>query len=208
MWNTPEFRWDTSEWDMQLWLMDPRHTSPHLDLTNNNLTVAMNAKPGTGQNCLSYSNKGKTAGKWYLEVTYDLSDSDYLTFGVVEFGHSINIAGEDSYPGDSVLSYGLYCGDGEIYNDGNNLEYGEAVTEDDILSMALDMDNGEIYWGLNGTWFDTGNPATRTNPAYTGLSGTKYPSGSLLDDVAQYTVNFGASDFSHTVPVGFSAFNS
>ena len=33
--------------------------------------------------------------------------------------------------------------------------------------IAFDADNGKIYLGKNGTWFDSGNPATNTNPAYT-----------------------------------------
>jgi hypothetical protein len=180
---------------------DPNHTSVNLTLSNNNLTVYFQTP--VANNILTYSTLGKASGKWYCELTYDISDSDYLTFGVVESDHSVET---DSWAGDTALSYGIYAADGEVYNDGNNSAYGSVITQGDILMMALNMDDGEIYWGLNGTWFSSGNPATQTNPAFTGLSGEKFVAVSLFSVDTQITVNFGATTFTYTPPSGFTGF--
>ena len=43
----------------------------------------------------------------------------------------------------------------------------------------------------NGTWFNSGNPATSTNPAKTGLTTALSPSISLYDN-EDYNANFGS----------------
>ena len=35
---------------------------------------------------------------------------------------------------------------------------------------ALDMDNGKIWWGVDGTFYASGNPATGTNAAFDDLN--------------------------------------
>lgn len=37
--------------------------------------------------------------------------------------------------------------------------------------VAYDMDVGHLWFGVNGTWFNGGNPETGANPIYTQLSG-------------------------------------
>jgi hypothetical protein len=126
-----------------------------------------------------------------------------MTFGVVGFGHEVF----ESYPGDTDDSYGFYAYDGKTYTDGVGSTYGSFVYTDDVLMMALDMDNGEIYWGSNGVWFDSGNPATRTNPAYTGLSGYKFVAVSLGEPLSKVTAAFGPT-FKYTAPSGFLPFQA
>jgi hypothetical protein len=182
---------------------DPNQTSSVLILSNNNLTLTR----GVGaQNHLSYATKSKSSGKWYCEMYIDdLTDTNSITFGVVEPGHSLDVPpASGSWPGDTALSYGIYSNDGTVWNDGNEYAYEAYVFDtDDLIMMALDMDNGKIYWGVDGTWFNSGDPAAQTNPAFTGLSGAKYTALSLLDEGTTITINFGATAFSYSPPSGF-----
>ena len=57
--------------------------------------------------------------------------------------------------------------------------YGNAVSAGNIVQTALDMDNGKIWWGINGTWQNSGNPATGSNEAYSSISGLYNPAFSV-----------------------------
>ena len=65
-----------------------------------------------------------------------------------------------------------------------------------LLIVALDMDNGEVYFGKNGTWGNSGNPATNTNPCFTGLdTTTEYFAGFDIAYAGSFSWNFGNPDF-------------
>jgi len=62
------------------------------------------------------------------------------------------------------------------------------------------MDNGKWYVGKNGTYFNSGNPATSTNPAHTSIdsgTGTIFPaiSNNTANNI-DYQFNFGTAPFS------------
>jgi len=89
-----------------------------------------------------------------------------------------------------------------------------------VLMMAVDMDNGSMWWGLDGTWFanssgTTANPATNAGPQRTGLDDgtTWFPyavegSGSASYDTSQLLFDFGQSGFAHTPPSGFKSLST
>lgn len=64
----------------------------------------------------------------------------------------------------------------------------------------------KIWWGKNGTWFASGDPAIGTNAAYTNLpASTFYPAFSSFDiggPPCVVTVNFGENGFTYTQPTG------
>ena len=95
----------------------------------------------------------------------------------------------------------------------------------DIISMALDMDNGRIYFAKNGTYENSGNPANGTNgfvlpTNYNNGNGMTFYAG-LYE--AEVEINFGSPAFSissgnsdangygnfeYAVPSGYYALNS
>lgn len=143
---------------------------------------------------------GKSLGKWYWEVTID--DSTYVNIGV-----GTSAATLANYPGSD--NYGCGIDRGGLYNQGAGLftQHGSGFVSPingDIVSVAFDMDAGEIYFALNGVWAGTSNPATGTNPTFTFTPGiTLYPMMGL--QTSQVTANFGASAFSYSVPSGFNS---
>jgi hypothetical protein len=80
-----------------------------------------------------------------------------------------------------------------------------AVTfgDNSILMIAVDMDNNSIWFGNDGTWAGSGDPAGNSNAAFSNLSGQLMPYQTLYDDSATY--NFGAKGFVHSPPTGFKA---
>jgi hypothetical protein len=50
--------------------------------------------------------------------------------------------------------------------------YGSAFGNGDICNIAVDIDAGKIWWGKNGTYFASGNPATGANAGDTFTAGT------------------------------------
>ena len=62
---------------------------------------------------------------------------------------------------------------GSIYVDGSysstNVDF--TTTTNDIVMIAFDPTTKKIWWGKNGTWSSSGNPATGANASYT-YSGT------------------------------------
>ena len=123
------------------------------------------------------------SGKWYLE--FQVSDLGY--------GHGLGIANNDSDLGLSGSAERRMFSFGSWYNtyNGGTVQYvvngatlagtnwtgASQPAANDIIMMAYDADNGSIWWGKNGTWFNssgTANPATNTDPRLTGLSGTTW----------------------------------
>jgi hypothetical protein len=80
--------------------------------------------------------------------------------------------------------------------------------------VAVDMDNGSMWVGKNGTWFNssgTANPATNTDPRWTSLTGTTwFPYMAGYGSVSPVTcrANFGQRAFSYAPPSGFKALNT
>jgi hypothetical protein len=107
----------------------------------------------------------------------------------------------------SARGYGIYGVNGNKFNNGSNSAYGSAFANGDIISCALDLDNGFIMWAENGVWYNGGNPLTGANAAYTGLTGEfvtanfAQAAGAGNDTPAYY--NFGQKPFKYAPPEGF-----
>ncbi|NBP58039.1 hypothetical protein EBU71_16170, partial [bacterium] len=169
---------------------------------------------------------GVSSGKWYWEYkhgTVNTGTNPAGDLGITKYSSLINSGSNGGAT--STDSYFIGGADGSKYNGSYTpTAYGSAFTTGDIAIIALDMDNGKFYMGKNGTWFNSGNPVTSTNPAYTSLSGTFLPvwywgisagtSGVLISDfnfgnppysANGYTDGAGRGNFSYAVPSGYFA---
>ena len=146
---------------------------------------------------------GVSSGKWYFEVTYTADDS-YTLAGV----------GQDDitnqYPGQDAKSYAFDFFQGKKYNNGSQTTYGSTLSAGDVFMCALDLDNNKIFFGKNGTFFDSSNPASGANPAYTVTAGTYHivarlnPSG-FASGNAIIDLNAGQRAFAYSAPSGYKA---
>lgn len=137
----------------------------------------------------------KTAGKHYWELTLTARGT------ACRNGVGSSSAGLTTAPGDDVYGWGWQT-HGYIYHNGTSAAYGAAQATADIISIALDLDNGKIWFGKNGVWPNSGNPETGAYPAYTGVTGNLFPMLGAIGGTV--TANFGASAFAYTPPVGFA----
>jgi len=117
------------------------------------------------------------SGKWYIE--FKVIDSTRFQCGVMN-GNETNSAQGGSDANSFVFGYG-----GDFYFNGSLYEaYTSDLSDNDIVQLALDLDNDLFWFGVNDTW---GNSATRTEIE----NGTATNSGST-DIGSQVPVNTGA----------------
>jgi hypothetical protein len=99
--------------------------------------------------------------------------------------------------------------DGYIVNVSFTKITGAGFTTNDVLMFAYDADNGKIWFGKNGTWLQSGVPASGTNPQFSSIpANTYFPAISNYSAggaTAAASQNFGQRPFAYTAPSGFKA---
>ena len=147
------------------------------------------------------------SGKWYWELTSN--ESNLIgEHGVADA--SQGITGGTAYPGYAASSWGFSNSTGNKANNNSFTNIATTGSQNDVIMVALDMDNGKIWWGRNGTWFSSGDPAAGSNAAFTNLSGYNVSPMSGVGGAAAGAViyNFGQRAFAYTPPTGFKALNT
>jgi hypothetical protein len=154
----------------------------------------------------TYSTIAMSSGKWYWEVTQ--TDPDRFGTGVVDISN-ISLPSVTSDIGTSVYEWGFIT-DGQKRNNSSASSYGSSIGNGGVLMVALDADNGELYFGKDGTWFNSSDPATNTSPAFDTLTS----GGEFLVSVSRQTgdnsatFNFGQLGFTYTPPEGYLALST
>jgi hypothetical protein len=147
-----------------------------------------------------------SSGKWYFEMQSGMPDAGFYTMGVSNA--SFDTTG---YTMSSSNSWACYLYDGNKAN-GSGSSYGTGATStSDVFQCAVDMDSGKIWWGKNGTFFASGDPAAGTNAAFTNLSGQSVaPTAGVYGSSSSggAIINFGQRPFSYTPPSGFKTLNT
>ena len=194
--------------------------------SNGNTTVVESADNWT----TAHSTLSVTTGKWYYEakVTYSNNQEAYL--GACSQQTIQDRVNSSHYLGQTTGSVGYYTGNGSYYKGAGAVSYGSAVSGGDIVGVALDLDNNFIYFSINGTWQNSGNPASGAS----GTNGISLPSGmtsgdniflSVSPNQSTINCNFGngffgttaitsagsngnGSLFEYDVPTGFYALNT
>ena len=103
-----------------------------------------------------YSTYGLTTGKWYWEVKGTVNTAvGYLMIGIAG---SNNTATEPL--GNNLYDYSYRPDSGNIFNNGSSSSYGNTFTDNDIIGIALDLDNNKLYFSKNGTFQNSGDPTS------------------------------------------------
>lgn len=74
-----------------------------------------------------------------------------------------------------------------------------------VFQVAWDADAGNVWFGKDGTWANSGDPATNANPLYSGFKGNITPA---IQQFADGAFNFGQQPFKYTPPAGFKSLNT
>ena len=179
----------------------------NVPLVNGALETAATA---TGGHYPAFTTMPVKSGKWYLE--WKLLTNDSCLPSIMEAEHDHNSYNTDSTVGNNTSTvnkrgYGFQAGNGNKKSESGNESYGSAMTSSDTGQCAFDADTGKIYWGKNNTWFDSGNPETGANPAFSGIDMSKEYlfAWHVYGNNNNVSVNFGSQGFTYTPPAGFKA---
>jgi len=190
--------------------LNPLQASSNTALANGNLDIS--SSNATGQ---TLATLGVSSGKWYFEgtlITYSGTQPDPF-IGISNTSNPSLSAGASSNPGYAANSYAVYLlSQNTFIQKVNNNTFTNTgttqVSNGNVVGVAFDLDNGKFWISKNGTWLDSGNPATGANALFTGLSGSFVPafrgSGSSTGTAA-WACNFGQRPFAYTAPSGFKA---
>ena len=152
--------------------------------------------------CGAVSSLGAYAGKYYAE--FKIVDRMNYSFGVCQSNgdtfENLSTA-NNNLMGKYADAWGFAGNDGTTNNkrtNNTNTSYGEVFSDGDIAMIAMDVTGGKIYFGRNGTWFDSSNPATGASPAFTGLTFTESMHFASGMENANGQWNFGNGYFGTT----------
>ena len=142
-----------------------------------------------------------TSGKWYWEVhVTDVATAaaSRTHFGIINQAAKFD-DGLDFVYADVAGAY-AYAADGSkaASPSGNFASYGASYTDNDIIGVAVDADNGSIAFYKNGASQGT---------AYTGLDMSEgfMP---VVGYWGTFNINFGQRAFDYTVPTGYKNLSS
>ena len=172
--------------------------------TNNFAKINKNFRSGTvptiepgglavsGATTTVQSTLGVSEGKWYYECIMTGGGSQIV--GIC--GPTLSNYSGNLY--DQSTAY-VYQFQGYKGHNGSLTSYGASYTNNDVIGIAFDADNGSITFYKNGT---------SQGVAFTGISGTFLPAVSNNGNSATHNVNYGQSSFSYTPPSGYNAWST
>ena len=105
-------------------------------------------------------NIGASAGKYYAECKINGTGTNGIMVGFVNLDTS-NIQNATQHIGEDSASSGIYNNAGQIYyGNASNFASVGAYSAGDIIQLAMDIDNGFLYFGKNGTWLNSSVPTS------------------------------------------------
>ena len=137
-----------------------------------------------------------SSGKWYAEFKY-VQISNTNTGPTVGISYAdTDVLSNPTASGNSDISLRM---DRSLFNNGSETStYSASISNNDIIGVALDMDNKKVYFSVNGTFANSSNPADGTNSIAIGNAVTSetfmHFNCRPLDEYIQ--ANFGAPPFS------------
>ena len=143
---------------------------------------------GTSYSLGASSSIGFKSGKWYMEFKVsDVGNNTYI--GLMKDGNHLSVNGDYQYP----LGNLFYRHDGDKLTGsgsgfGVDTTYGDTFTDNDIIGVAADMDNRNLYFYKNGTIQNSGTAAF-TSSLISSTAGS-----SIEDDTYYFFFTAGYND--------------
>ena len=180
--------------------MNPLAPANISSATEGNLKILQSSSGGS-----VISTFGFSSGKWYWEVKLDSQVNYTQLAGVIKESKmesalltSFNVGANDG-------GWGYFLqgntDNGKAFHNNSASSVYTTMSAGNILSIAVDSDNGKIYFAVNGTYVNSGDPANGTGAVYTNL-----PTGeNLFPAITNYVgsgstatmlMNFGNPPFS------------
>jgi hypothetical protein len=174
----------------------PLWKGANITMSNGNLDATMSA----ASDASFMSTITMTSGKWYWEVLLNSVSTDYPYIGVATPDFNYQAVGGNCIRSSAT---GFFKASNANKWNLSSSAYGSSFANGDIMMIAYDADNAKIYFGKNGTWEASSDPATGANPAFTSVNAPVTPAGFVYN--CSWTMNFGQRAFAYTAPSGFKA---
>ncbi|NBW21203.1 MAG: hypothetical protein EBR82_75900, partial [Caulobacteraceae bacterium] len=141
------------------------------------------------------------SGKWYWEITVTVVSGEYPHVGLTPRNNLVGVNIDSDSTGYCIRMSGKIDALAS-----SNQTYGTSYATGDVVMFAFDVDTGKLWYGKNGTWQASGNPATGTSPSSSSISTTTpytFAASGFGSPVA--VLNMGQRQFAYTSPAGFKA---
>jgi len=186
-------------------VMSPIDKSSAITTSAGNLTVT---NPSSGSWNHGRGSLFVSSGKWYYEWTPTAG-----TYALA--GWMLDVSGNDYVEEETDVATTYYRG---VDSGGAGFRIADGATDasvtlfglNDVVMMAIDVDTMKMWVGINGTWYNSGDPANGTNPVgtWTAAIGESLAPWYGCINTTSETFNFGATSFAYTPPTGFNAWNT
>jgi len=179
--------------------LNPLHNFQNDPTYSEGNTKAVFANGGNGSSPLSTF--AVNSGKWYWEAKFvQTSDPGHgaIAVGIVDADkYNVNSQADEFF---DRYDYGFsYNTDGKKKSNNSAANFGDEFNNGDIIGVAVDFDNRQIYFSKNGTFQDSGDPTsggTGTGSAFNFAAGTYYFAVYAYQDENSWEMNFGNAPFS------------
>jgi hypothetical protein len=163
-----------------------------------------------------FSTMAVSQGKWYAEFK--------RVNTTVMIGIATGVA--DSFLGNNANDYAMYES-GQTFTSGSGSSYGDAMDDNDIIGVAMDLDNNKLYFSNQGVFQNSGDPTSGstgtgavsiTAPASNGTGVYHFAVGDSGGGTPTINCNFGSpmesissgnsdgngyGNFEYSVPSGY-----
>ena len=177
---------------------NPLDKATTVTLSNGNLDLI-----GTNGGGRARASMAVSSGKWYFEfLMVDVSGGGYNGFMATSARADVTGGGGTTDLGVNADTWGIpNFNGGYARNSGTNGAAITGITNGQIGMYALDMDTGQFWYGINGTWANSGNPVYSNLGGYTVAPAIGHGGSTVIS----YSYNFGQRPFAYTAPSGYKA---
>jgi len=171
--------------------LNPTESNASFSKGNLAFTNSLNSSP---HHALANGTIAVASGKWYWEVKCEAVGGTAMSIGA----HEVSEFSKNDFTGDNGVGY---FNNGNFHYRGTEDSDPNTYTTNDIIGVALDMDNRAIYFHKNGTYEDSGDPtsgSSRTGAAGGALHASNV---TMTPAVSNYNngnneLNFGSNIYS------------
>ena len=157
----------------------------HTPATNDAMTLAEGNLKVTHDNTGQWQGHRGTfpvsSGKWYYEVQMTTRPTHITeNYGIGFF--KADKYNQMYYGLAGNLAFGMNGNNAQTYKDTATTAYGTAADADgETYMVAVDFDNSKIWFGLEGSWMASGDPAAGSNPSI-----SSFDAGTYLPLISSY----------------------
>ena len=178
---------------------NPADKGADVSLSGGDLTATLT---GTVTNTVvrgTTSHATGVAGKYYFEGVRNSTGASYPYLGICNAALPFTATTGNAAPGVfAVAGNNFFC-----YGNGASVNTGQTWANGDIEMVAVDMATLKIWFGRNGTWFNSGNPGAGTGQIFTISADTYFPMVNCRATGVGITARFASASWGFAAPSGF-----